>query len=195
MPPSTITEAAAVSVGYALFVELFIYRECTFRDLPDACRSAAVLSSCLLFLLAGAMTFNWLLTSEQVPNRLADWIMGHIHSPWLFLLMVNLLLLALGCFMDTVSAVLVLAPLFANTLQGYGIDLVHFGVVMVLNIEFGMLTPPFGLNLFVSMGMTGENMGTVSRGVMPFLAIPLVCLLLVTYVPELSLFLPRTFLR
>ncbi len=191
----TPTEAAAVSVGYALFVELFIYRECTVRDLPDACRSAAVLSSCLLFLLAGAMTFNWLLTSEQVPNRLADWIMGHIHSPWLFLLMVNLLLLVLGCFMDTVSAVLVLAPLFANTLQGYGIDLVHFGVVMVLNIEFGMLTPPFGLNLFVSMGMTGENMGTVGKGVMPFLAILLACLLLVTYVPELSLFLPRTFLR
>ncbi|MDF1553376.1 MAG: TRAP transporter large permease [Deferrisomatales bacterium] len=191
----TPTEAAAVSVAYSLFVEMFIHRELTLGDLPAACKQAAILSSCLLFLLAAAMTFNWLLTAEQVPSRIAAFIMANIDSSWAFLLMVNVLLLVLGCFMDTVSAVLVLAPLFAETLGGYNIDPVHFGVVMVLNMEFGMLTPPFGLNLFVAMGMTGEDMGTVSRGVLPFLAILLVCLVLVTYIPEISLFLPQLFLR
>jgi len=191
----TPTEAAAVSVAYALFVEMFIHRELALGDIPAVCKQAAILSSCLLFLLAGAMTFNWLLTAEQVPGRIAELILTHIHSSWTFLLMVNLLLLVLGCFMDTVSAILVLAPLFAETLSGYSIDPVHFGIIMVLNMEFGMLTPPFGLNLFVAMGMTGENMGTVSRGVLPFLVILLICLALVTYVPAISLFLPQLFLR
>ncbi|HSH69955.1 MAG TPA: TRAP transporter large permease [Deferrisomatales bacterium] len=191
----TPTEAAAVSVAYALFVEMVIHRELTLREVPAVCSQAAILSSCLLFLLAGAMTFNWLLTAEQVPGRIAEFILTHIHSSWTFLLMVNLLLLVLGCFMDTVSAILVLAPLFAETLSGYSIDPVHFGIIMVLNMEFGMLTPPFGLNLFVAMGMTGENMGTVSRGVLPFLVILLICLALVTYVPAISLFLPQLFLR
>jgi C4-dicarboxylate transporter DctM subunit len=191
----TPTEAAAVSVVYALIVEMVIHRELTLGEIPAVCKQAAILSSCLLFLLAGAMTFNWLLTAEQVPGRVAAFILEYIHSPWAFLLMVNLLLLGFGCFMDTVSAVLVLAPLFAETLSAYNIDPVHFGVVMVLNMEFGMLTPPFGLNLFVAMGMTGENMGTVSRGVLPFLLILLVCLALVTYLPAISMFLPQVFLR
>jgi C4-dicarboxylate transporter DctM subunit len=105
------------------------------------------------------------------------------------------MLLLLGCFMDSVSAVLVLAPLFVNTLQGYGIDFVHFGIIMILNIEFGMLTPPFGLNLFVSMGISGERMDVVGRSVLPFLALLLACLALVTYVPDISLILPKLLLR
>ncbi|WP_029909902.1 TRAP transporter large permease [Pelobacter seleniigenes] len=191
----TPTEAAAVSVGYALFVELFIYRECSLREIPEICRESSIMASCLLFLLAGAMTFNWLLTAEEIPAMVARFVMEHIHSPWLFLLAINLLLLILGCFMDSVSAVLILSPLFLDTLQGYHIDLVHFGIVMVLNIEFGMLTPPFGLNLFVSMGVTGEKLRTVVSGVLPLLALLLCCLLLVTYIPDISLLLPKLFLR
>jgi C4-dicarboxylate transporter DctM subunit len=191
----TPTEAAAISVVYALIVELFIYRECRLREIPALCKDSSIMASCLLFLLAGAMTFNWLLTAEEIPAMVAQFAMAHIHSPWMFLLAINLFLLLLGCFMDSVSAVLILSPLFLDTLQAYNIDLVHFGIIMVLNIEFGMLTPPFGLNLFVSMGVTGENMRTVVRGVLPCLGLLLLCLLAVTYIPDLSLMLPKYFLR
>lgn len=191
----TATEAAAVSVVYSIFIEVFVHKDCRLRDLPDACLDASVLSACMLILLAGALTFNWLLTAEQIPTRLAQFTLQYIHSPWMFLLLVNVLLLVLGCFMDSVSAVLVLAPLFLDTLQAYHIDLIHFGLVMILNMEFGMLTPPFGLNLFVSMGISGEPMEEVGRSVMPFLLMLLACLFLLTYIPSISLLLPTIFLR
>ncbi len=191
----TPTEAAAVSVVYALFIEFFVYKEFKWRDITGICQQAAVLSASLLFILACAMTFLWLLTAEQVPQQLADIIIIHIHSPWMFLLCVNLLFLILGCFMDDVSAMLILAPLFQETLNRYGIDLVHFGIVMILNIQMGMLTPPFGLNLFVASGLTKRPLITIARGVLPFLGIMLLCLMLVTYIPSISLFLPNLLLR
>jgi C4-dicarboxylate transporter, DctM subunit len=191
----TPTEAAAVSVIYALFVEMVIYREFGLRDLTGVCQEAAILSACLLFILSCAMTFIWLLTAEQVPHQLADIIILYIDSPWMFLLTVNILFLILGCFMDDVSAMLVLAPLFLETLNRYGIDLVHFGIVMVLNIQMGMLTPPFGLNLFVASGITKEPIIKIARGVAPFLVIMLACLMLVTYIPWISLTLPNWLLK
>lgn len=186
----TPTEAAAVSVVYALLVELFIYKEFGWSDITEICQDAAILSACLLFILSCAMTFIWLLTAEQIPHQLADIIIQHIHSPWMFLLTVNILFLILGCFMDDVSAMLILAPLFLETLNRYGIDLVHFGIVMVLNIQMGMLTPPFGLNLFVASGITKQPIMKIAAGVMPFLLIMLICLMLVTYIPWISLALP-----
>ncbi len=191
----TPTEAAAVSVVYALFVEMVIYKEFGIKDLTAVCQEAAVLSACLLFILSCAMTFIWLLTAEQIPHKLADIIILYIDSPWMFLLTVNLLFLILGCFMDDVSAMLVLAPLFLETLNRYGIDLVHFGVVMVLNIQMGMLTPPFGLNLFVASGITKEPIIKIASGVAPFLVIMLACLMLVTYIPWISLALPHWLLK
>ncbi|MCF8114302.1 MAG: TRAP transporter large permease subunit [Desulfotignum sp.] len=191
----TPTEAAAVSVVYALFVEMVIYREFGLKDLTGVCQEAAVLSACLLFILSCAMTFIWLLTAEQVPHQLADIIFRYIDSPWMFLLTVNILFLILGCFMDDVSAMLILAPLFLETLNRYDIDLVHFGVVMVLNIQMGMLTPPFGLNLFVASGITKEPIIKIARGVAPFLVIMLACLMLVTYIPWISLALPNWLLK
>ncbi|HSH70177.1 MAG TPA: TRAP transporter large permease subunit, partial [Deferrisomatales bacterium] len=128
-------------------------------------------------------------------THLAQFTLQYIHSPWMFLLLVNVLLLALGCVMDSVSAVLVLAPLFADTLQAYQIDYIHFGIVMILNMEFGMLTPPFGLNLFVAMGISGEPMEEVGRAVLPFLMLLLASLIAITYVPDISLLLPKLFLR
>lgn len=191
----TPTEAAAVSVVYALCVELFIYKEFSFGQITSVCQEAAVLSACLLFILSCAMTFIWLLTAQQIPQQLADIIITHIHSPWMFLLTVNLLFLVLGCFMDDVSAMLILAPIFLETLNRYGIDLVHFGVVMVLNIQMGMLTPPFGLNLFVASGITKAPLVTIARGVVPFLGIMLICLMLVTYIPWISMALPNWLLN
>jgi C4-dicarboxylate transporter DctM subunit len=191
----TPTEAAAVSVIYAIFVEVFIHKDCKLFELPDICLDASVLSTVMLTLLSSALAFNWLLTSEQIPTKIAQFMLAHIHSPWMFLLVVNLMLLLLGCVMDSVSAVLVLAPLFLDTLVAYNIDLIHFGIVMILNMEFGMLTPPFGINLFVAMGISGERMETVSSSVMPFLLLLLACLTVITYVPAVSLFLPNLFIR
>ncbi|GAB6064638.1 TRAP transporter large permease [Deferrisoma palaeochoriense] len=191
----TPTEAAAVSVVYALFVEAVVYRELTWRGLHRSLVESAVLSGCLLLILAGAMAFVWLLTAEGLPAAVAEWVVERVETPWAFLLWVNLLFLALGSVMDDVSAMLILSPIFAETLRRLGIDPVHYGIVMVLVIEFGFLTPPFGLNLFVAMGLTRKPMGYVARATLPFLALLLLALAIVTYVPAVSLWLPEVFYR
>jgi C4-dicarboxylate transporter DctM subunit len=191
----TPTEAAAVSVVYALAVELLVYRELDMKGLLQVCTESAVLSACLLFILACAMTFSWLLTSEQLPNLMADYIIGHVDSWWMFMIGVSLFFLVTGAAMDAVSAMLVLSPLFMETLNRFNIDYVHYGIVMVLMIEFGFLTPPFGLNLFVAMGICKKPLLGVARATMPFLLLILACVILVTFIPDLSLFLPKLLLR
>ena len=189
----TPTEAAAVSVIYAVAVEFIFYRELTWKKLIRVTRDAAMLSACLLFILACAMTFTWLLTAEQLPVQLANVIISYVDSWWLFLLMISIFVLITGAAMDAVSAMMVLSPLFAETLTRYGIDYIHYGIVMVLMIEFGFLTPPFGLNLFVSMGITNRPLTEVARATAPFLILLIVCVLLITFIPEISLFLPKLF--
>lgn len=191
----TPTEAAAVSVVYALSVEFLIYRELDFKKLVKVCRDSAMLSSCLLFILACAMTFVWLLTAEQLPMKVADHIISVVDSWWLFLILVSLFFLVTGAAMDAVSAMIVLSPLFIETLNRFDIDLIHYGIVMVLMIELGFLTPPFGLNLFVAMGITKKPLTEVSRAVIPFLLIILACVMVITFVPDISLFLPKLLLR
>lgn len=187
----TPTEAAAVSVVYALVVELFIHRSFRIRDLPMICKDAAVLSTAILFIIACAMTFIWLLTAHQIPVKIADFIVVHIHTWWVFLILINILFLIMGTFMDDVAAMLIMAPLLGATLTRFNIDPIHFGVVMVLLIEFGFLTPPFGVNLFVAMGLTGKPLMRISRSVIPFVIILLVCVFIVTFIPQISLFLPN----
>lgn len=187
----TPTEAAAVSVVYALIVELLIYRSFSIKDLPKICTESAVLSGSLLFILSCAMTFIWLLTAQQLPLKVADFMVNHVESWWVFLILINLLFLFMGTVMDDVSAMLILSPLLADTLTRFNIDPIHYGVVMVLLIEFGFLTPPFGINLFVSMGLTGKPLTQVARSVLPFIVILLVCVFLVTFVPAISLFIPN----
>lgn len=190
----TPTEAAAVSVVYALLVEMLIYKELTLPKLFKVCRDSAMLSACLLFILACAMTFVWLLTAEQLPGLVADYIMSVVDSWWMFLILVTVFFLITGAVMDAVSAMIVLSPLFLETLSRYNIDLIHYGIFMVLMIEFGFLTPPFGLNLFVSMGMTGQSLTRVGSAVAPFLLVLLACIMLITFVPEICLFLPNLLL-
>jgi len=189
----TPTEAAAVSVVYALFVELFIYRELTFKKLTKVLKDSAVLSGALLFILSCAMTFVWLLTSEQIPQHVANAVIHYVHNWWTFLIAVDILFLIMGTFMDDVSAMLILSPIFIETLNRFHIDLIHYGVVMVLVIEFGFLTPPFGLNLFVSMGITKWPLTKVARSVTPFILLLLLCVALVTFIPQISTFLPKIF--
>jgi len=191
----TATEAAAVSVVYALFVELVIYREIRIQDVPNVCKNAAILSACLLFILACAMTLIWLLTAERLPHLVAEAITQHVHHPWIFLTFVLILFLLLGMVMDDVSAMIILSPLFMETLNRFQIDYIHYGIIMVLIIEFGFLTPPFGLNLFVAMGLTHKSLTEVSLGVLPFLLLLLACVVLVTFVPWISLVLPNLLLR
>jgi C4-dicarboxylate transporter DctM subunit len=169
----TPTEAAAVSVVYALFVELFIYRELKYEKLFTICRDSAILSGCLLFIMSCAMSFIWLLTVEQIPVKLAEVIVANIHSKWMFLL----------------------SPILAETLSRYNIDYIHYGIIMIVNIECGFLTPPFGLNLFVSMAIMRRSLIEIGKAVLPFILLFLFCLLVITYVPKLSTLLPELLLR
>ncbi len=191
----TPTEAAAVSVAYATFVELFIYRELNLSGLKKAALESAILSGSLLFILSCAMAFIWLLTTEQIPERLAEVTINLAKTPEVFIMMVLILFLLLGSVIDDVSAMMILSPLFFETCKRFGIDLVHYGIIMVLVIEYGFLTPPFGLNLFVAMGLTKKSLVEVSKAVAPFLILLLICLILVAYIPEISLYLPKRYLR
>jgi len=191
----TPTEAAAVSVVYALAVELFVYRELKISRLQRVCRDAAVLSGCLLFILSCAMTFIWLLTLEQIPVRLADAIVSNIDSKWVFLLAINGALFLIGALMDIVTAIIVISPILIETLNRYDIDYIHYGIIMIVNIEAGFMTPPFGLNLFVSMAIAKRSLIEVSKAILPFMILFFACLLAITYIPDISLLLPKLFLR
>jgi len=191
----TPTEAAAVSVVYALLVELFIYKELKFKKIFGICRDSAILSASLLFILSCAMTFIWLLTVEQIPVRLAELIIDNVKERWLFLLAINGILLIIGGLMDIVTAVIVISPILIETLNRYNIDYVHFGIMMIINIECGFLTPPFGLNLFVSMAIMKRSLIDIGRSVLPYILLFLACLLVITYIPKLSLLLPDLLLR
>jgi C4-dicarboxylate transporter DctM subunit len=158
-------------------------------------KDSVVLSSSLLFIISSAMTFIWLLTREKLPVMAAEFIMEHIQNKYLFLLVINLFLLGVGCVMDIVSAIIVISPILAVALQQLNIDLIHYGIIMIVNIEFGFLTFPFGLNLFVSMGMTGKSLTEVGRAVLPFLLLLLGGLALITYVPFISTALPTWLMR
>lgn len=191
----TPTEAAAVSVVYALFVELFIYKELKFKKIFGICRDSAILSASLLFILSCAMTFIWLLTVEQIPVKLAELIIDNVKERWLFLLAINCVLLIIGGLMDIVTAVIVISPILIETLNRYNIDYVHFGIMMIINIECGFLTPPFGLNLFVSMAIMKRSLIEIGKAVFPYILLFLACLLVITYIPKLSLLLPDLLLR
>ena len=190
----TPTEAAAVSVVYALVIELFVYRELKINRLFTICRDSAILSGCLLFILSCAMTFIWFLTVEQIPVKLAELIVANIESKWLFLLAVNGALLIIGALMDIVTAIIIISPILGETLVKYDIDLVHYGIIMIINVECGFLTPPFGLNLFVSMAIMKRSLVEVGKAILPFILIFFGSLLVITYVPFLSTFLPKLFL-
>jgi len=187
----TATEAAAVAFVYALFVELLIHRSLKPRDLIPVFKESILTSSMLLFIIANASVLSYFFSVDQIPLRVADFMLTFINNKYVFLFFVNVGLLIMGCFMDVVSAMLVLGPVFYPLLQKFAIDPIHFGIIMVLNIEVAFLTPPFGVNLFVSSGITRKSVLDVSRSVLPFLALIYGVLLLITYVPWISLVLTR----
>ncbi|PID56128.1 C4-dicarboxylate ABC transporter permease [candidate division KSB3 bacterium] len=191
----TTTEAAAVSVVYALCCELLIYKGLKLKQLPAILKDAALLSAVLLFIVANASCLSWFLASQQVPSKVAVAIGEFVTTRWMFLLLVNVLFLGLGMLMDIVSAMIIIAPILYPMLQKFDIDLIHFGIIMIVNIEIGFLSPPFGLNLFVASGITKRPVLEVTRSVLPFLLLMILVLLLLALLPSISLFLPNLLVK
>lgn len=182
-----ITQAAAVTAAYALFLELAVYRKIGPRELPAAFRRTAAITGMILIIISVAMSFNWFLTVQGAPLRVTEFITSRVSSPFAFLLAVNAALLFLGCIMDILSAIFITAPLLLPAAIALGIDPVHFGIVFIINFEIGYLTPPVGINLFTSGAVFGKPIMEVARASMPFLALLLGALLLITYFPALVL--------
>lgn len=187
----TPTEAAAVAAVYSAFVALFVYRDMKLRDCPKVLLESGRLSIMLMFIIANAMLFAHVLTTEQIPQEITAWVISEGLTPIGFLLMVNVVLLVAGSFMEPSAIVLILAPIFFPIAMKLGIDPIHLGIVMVVNMEIGLVHPPVGLNLFVTSAVTGLTLGQTIRAAMPWLMILLLFLILVTYVPLISLALPN----
>jgi C4-dicarboxylate transporter DctM subunit len=187
----TPTEAAAVSAVYAIFVAIVIYRDIKPRELPHVFLEAGKTTVMLMFIIANALLFAHVLTTERIPQTIAEAILAAGMEPWMFLLVVNIILLVAGNFMEPTGIILILAPIFFPIATQLGIDPIHLGIIMVVNMEIGMITPPVGLNLFVTSGITGMSIVQVVRAALPWLAVLLLFLVMVTYIPQISLFLPQ----
>ena len=184
----TPTEAAAMAVFYALVVSLFVYKEITFKTLPSILMASARTSSMVMFIVASGILFSFVLTAERIPGQVSEALLASDLSPVMFLIVVNLLLLVVGMFMETSSAILILAPVLLPVAMELGVDPIHFGIIMVLNLEIGMMTPPLGLNLFVASGLTGMSVLRVAKASLPSVGVLLITLVIVTFVPQLSIF-------
>lgn len=187
----TATESAAIGLAYALLVEIFVHRELRLRDFYGVALETTKLLGSLFPILAIALSLNLLLTEQRVPQALVEFMTGNVESKLAFLLIANLLLLLIGCFMDVGSAILIVSPLIWPIAEAYGMDKTHFGIIMTVNLEIGFLTPPVGLNLIVAMSAFKEKFGFICRSVLPFLAMMVVALAAITLIPEISLFLVR----
>ncbi|MEZ5717454.1 MAG: TRAP transporter large permease [Burkholderiaceae bacterium] len=183
----TPTEASAVAVFYALVVGVLVYREIGIKDLAAVLRRSVISSSVIMFIIANAGLFAFLITRAGVPDAIGHWLEAVLQSPALFLLGVNVALFFIGMFIETSAAIIVLAPILAPVAQHFGVDPVHFGLIMVVNLALGMVTPPFGVNLFAACTVARISLDRIVGSLLPFVVVILVCLLLITYFPSLSL--------
>jgi tripartite ATP-independent transporter DctM subunit len=189
----TPTEASAVAVGYAVIVSLFVLREMTWRDLPDVLGRAALISSVVLLLVGAALAFKTVVALSHAPEALAAFILSLSENPLVLLLLINLLLFIVGMFLDAGPAIIILGPILGPIFVSLGVDPVHFAIIMSVNLTVGLATPPMGLVLFVASSVSGERVETIARAILPFLAIHVVVIALITYVPAISLAVPRFF--
>jgi len=187
----TPTEAAAVSAVYGFIVVKFIYGDLSWKQIPEVIKGSASTAAMIMFIIANAMVFAYLLTIEQIPQQLAAWIIDMNLNKVMFLVVVNVLLLAAGNFMEPSSLIMIIAPLIFPVAMQLGIDPIHLGIIVTVNMEVGMLTPPVGLNLFVASGISGESLGEVVKAAIPWFFVLLIGLLVITYVPAISLWLPN----
>ena len=189
------TEAAAVACVYAAFVTAVVYRDIGWREIVTAAATTVLFTAQVLVIVACASVFAWLLTVNHVPAAMSGWVQSFGVSPWMLLLAINILLLAVGCFLDPLSAILLLSPILVPVVKAAGIDGVHFGIVVMVNLAIGLFHPPFGINIFVAQSVLKLPLGVIYRGIVPFLFIYLFALALITYIPEISLFGMRLLLN
>jgi len=187
----TPTEAAAVAALYAFFIAVFVYRDIGLQDVPRVLVDAGKVTVMLMFIIANALLFAHVLTTERIPQAIAETIIGMGMQPWQFLMVVNVLLLVAGMFMEPTGIILIMAPILFPIATRLGIDPVHLGIIMVVNLEIGMVTPPVGLNLFVTAGITRMTIPQVVRAALPWTLVLLAFLMLITYVPSITLWLPE----
>jgi len=183
----TPTEASAVAVFYALVVGLLIYREIKLADLAIILRKSVLSSAVIMFIIANAGLFAFLITRAGVPDAIGHWLEDVLKTPAYFLLGVNAALFLIGMFIETSAAIIVLAPILAPVAMHFGIDPVHFGLIMVVNLALGMITPPFGVNLFAACTVARISLDRMIKDLIPFVLVILACLMVITYVPGLSL--------
>ena len=188
---TTPTEAAAIAAAYALLISALLYREVTLGGVYASLLSSARTTASIGMLIAGALVFNYVVTVENIPHSLSALLQGRDLSPAGYLLLVNLLLLVLGCLLEGTTILLVIVPVLIPTAEALGIDMVHFGVVVVVNIMLGLITPPYGLLLFIMTNISGAPLRAIVRDTLPFLFAMLAVLALITFVPATVLWLPR----
>ncbi|HRD35556.1 MAG TPA: TRAP transporter large permease subunit [Rhodocyclaceae bacterium] len=186
----TPTEAAAMSAMYAFFIAIFVYKDLKLSDVPKVLLNSANMSAMLLYIITNAVLFSFILTNEQIPQGIAQWIMDSGMGMIGFLIAVNILLLVLGSFMEPSSVILITAPILFPIAMKLGIDPIHFGIMITVNMEIGLITPPVGLNLYVASGISKLGLTAMSKAVWPWLVTMLVFLMLITYVPIISTWLP-----
>jgi len=186
----TPTESAAIACMVALIVGFFFYRELDLRKLPTIMVNTATTTAIITLLIAMANLFGWMLAFELVPQNIAAWMVTLTDNPLVFLLIVNLFLLAVGMFMDGIAALIILVPIFAPLLINYGIDPIHFGVIICINLTIGILTPPVGSGLYIASSLANVSLGALIKAIWPFLIVSFAVLALITYWPALTLWLP-----
>lgn len=183
----TATEAAGIAVVYAFIISVFVYKDLKLKDLYAVCLDAAITTAMIFLIIGCAVVFAHFLTSERIPHSIAEFLIQKQMTWWMFLIVVNVLLFVMGQFMEPSSVVMIMTPLLLPIAVSLGIDPIHFGIIMVVNMELGMITPPVGLNLFVASSLTGLSLKDVVISVIPWLMVMLVGLVLVTYIPQISL--------
>jgi tripartite ATP-independent transporter DctM subunit len=188
---TTPTEAAAVAAAYALLISVVLYRSVRWKDVYRSLATSARVTVSIGMLIAGALVFNFVITSENIPKTISTMLKAYELSPLAFLLMVNVLLLVLGCFLEGTTIILVILPVLLPTAEALGVDLVHFGVMAVVNIMIGLVTPPYGLLLFLMTKIADVPLRDMVREAFPFLVVMFIALAIITLVPDVTLFLPR----
>ncbi len=187
----TPTEAAVVSVVYGFVVGFFIYKELSFKNLPKILADSAVSTSIIMILIAGATLFGWILTNNMIPQKIASAMLAFSSNPIIILLLINILLLFVGTFMDTVAAIIILVPILFPIITQVGIDPLHFGLIICVNLAVGMITPPFGVCLFVACGIGKISLEEIVKNILPFIIVLIIDILIITYIPAIATFLPN----
>ena len=190
----TPTEAAVVAVVYGLIVGVFIYKEIKFKDLIEIFSSSVVVSAVIMFIIAGASIFGYYLTRARVPREITEVMLGVTDNWIIALLIINVLLLFVGTFLETSAAIIILTPILVPIVSALGIDLVHFGIIMIFNLAIGFITPPVGINLFVAANIAGTKFESLVKAIIPFIIVMILDIIIISFIPQISLFL-GTFMK